>query len=120
MLEECQMSHLQEVDPKCLRKQHQKMLDLFKDSPAYAWMTEEALERGREEEREATCEGFCQLIVELVERRFPHLTPLVQKQVALVRDRGRLQQVILHVSLDQDASGIKNLLLSLPERTEDA
>jgi len=111
---------LQEADLEWLRKEYQKMLELFKDSPAYTWMTEEALERGREEEREAACEGFRQVIVELVERRFPRLIPLAQKQVALVRDRERLQQVILHVSLDQDDSEIENLLLSLSKQTEDA
>jgi hypothetical protein len=99
-----------------LGKEYQKMLELFKDSPAYVWMTENA----REEEREAACEGFRQVIVELVERRFPRLLPLAQKQVALVRDRERLQQVILHVSLDQDDSEIENLLLSLSKQTEDA
>ncbi len=107
---------LKEADLEWLRKEYQKMLELFKDSPAYAWMTENA----REEEREAACERFRQVIVALVEGRFPQLVPLVQKQVTLVQDQDRLQQAILQVSRSQDASELEILLLGLSEQKEEA
>lgn len=107
---------LREVDLEWLRKEYHKMLDFFKDSPAYAWMTEEALERGLERGRE----GFRQVIVTLVGERFPHLAPLAQKQVALVQDQDRLQQLVLRVSLSQDAAEIEHLLLSLAEQKEES
>lgn len=96
----------QEIDLEWLKKEYYKMLDFFKDSPAYAWMTEEALERGR-------AEGFRQVIVALVKERFPDLELLASRQVALTQNQEHLQQVILRVSLSQDGAEIERLLLGL-------
>jgi hypothetical protein len=103
----------QEIDLEWLKKEYYKMLDFFKDSPAYAWMTEEALERGRAEGFQQGIEGFRQVIVALVKERFPDLELLARRQVALTQNQEHLQQVILRVSLSQDGAEIERLLLGL-------
>lgn len=131
---------LQGTNLEWLKKEYRKMLDLFRDSPAYEWMTEDAraeglaqgLEQGRKEAEQAreeaekarketmevhqrSLETFQQTVVALVAERFPKLARLAQKQVRAVEEVERLQQLILRVSLTQDAAEIEELLLDLDE-----
>lgn len=131
---------LQGTNLEWLKKEYRKMLDLFRDSPAYEWMTEDAraeglaqgleqgLEQGRKEAEKArqealkaqeahqrALEAFQQTVVALVAERFPKLARLAQKQVRTVEEVERLQHLILRVSLTQDAAEIEELLLDLDE-----
>lgn len=127
---------LQGASLEWLRKEYRKMLDFFKDSPAYEWMTEDAreeglaqglaqgLEQGRAEgltqARQQALDTFRQTVVTLITERFPKLARLARKQVGVVESLERLQHLILRVSLSQDASEIEELLLDLDEGEESA
>lgn len=109
------------------------LTDIFKESPVYYWLTDEAREEGlaqgreeaRQREQEArqkeqqALEGFRQIAVALVSERFPKLTRLVKKQVYLAEDQARLQQMILKVNSVQDATEMTTLLLALDEEEQD-
>ena len=90
------------------------MLDIFKDSSAYEWMTEDAREETRQQLL-AALEGSRQIIIDLVSNRFPKLARLAKKQVRTIENLNRLQQLMLHCSLAQDAAEVEVLLLDLDE-----
>ena len=96
------------------------MTELFKDSPAYGWMTESAREQAREEERQHALVQFQETVIALITRDFPRLAKLAKKQVSQVEDTGRLQQLILQVTLTRDASQIATLLADLDEDEQTA
>lgn len=127
---------LKGMDLEWLRKEYRDMLELFKDSPAYQWMVEDAhaegfergieqgLERGRGEVRKAqeqaqqaqkqaqqAREAFRQTIVALVEERYPEWTDLARRQVQAMTDLECLQQAILRVSLSKDSVEAASALL---------
>lgn len=116
-------------DLEWLKKEYFKMLDFFKDSPAYAWMTESAREEGREEARRELLEAnrriqqalqeFRQIVVTLVARSFPDLAHLAEKQVYSVENQERLARLILQVSAIQDAGEMVTLLSALDEDEKD-
>jgi hypothetical protein len=113
---------LSKPDLEWLKKEYHKMFDLFKDSPAYAWMTEDAREEGREEMRQQihqALEDARQIVITLVSRRFPQLELLAKKQVFATNDLKRLQQLILNCSLAQDATEVEILLLHLDVKGND-
>lgn len=90
------------------------LTDIFKESPAYYWITEQAheegLAQGRAQAREQALEGFRQIAVALVIGRFPELEWLVRKQVYQVEDQGRLQELILQINTTQSATEVIKLL----------
>lgn len=133
---------LKGLDLEWLKREYQNMLELFKDSPAYQWMTEDAreeglargleqglergleqgLEQGREEMRgevRKAQETFRQTLVTLVDERYPVLTGYARKQVQVVDDLERLQRAILRVSLSKDASDASRALDELSADTEE-
>jgi len=101
-----------------LKKEYSKMLDFFKDSPAYEWMTEDAREEGRQQlltAQRQTLEEYRQILVALIAKPFPQLARLAEKQVSAIKDQKRLQQLILRVNMAQDAAEVEVLLLDLDE-----
>jgi predicted transposase YdaD len=103
-----------------LQKEYYQMLDFFKDAPAYAWMTESAREEGREEGREEArrqieqaVEVIREAVVVLVSRCFPKLEHLAKQQILLVKNQERLQRLIFQLSMAQESSEAKELLLEL-------
>jgi predicted transposase YdaD len=102
------------TDLAWLKREYNNMLDFFKDSPAYKWMTDDA----REEERQQNLEMCRQTIVMLVAARFPKLERLAKKQVRVINDMKSLQQVNIKCSLAKDADEVETLLLDLDEDEE--
>lgn len=112
-----------------IKKEYYKMLDFFKDSPAYEWMTkdarEEGLEQGREEARRQieearqrelrTLNASRQTVVTLVAERFPQLARLAKKQVERIENPETLQKVILFIFATQDAGELGVFLANLGE-----
>ena len=111
---------LQGASMEWLQREYRKMLDFFKDSPAYQWMTEDAREEGLAQGLPQALDTFRQTAATLVTERFPKLARLARKQVRAVESLERLQHLILRVSLTQDALEIEELLLDLDEGEETA
>lgn len=105
---------LKDDDLAWLKKELSMLTDIFKESPAYYWITEQAheegLAQGRAQAREQALEGFRQIAVALVIGRFPELEWLVRKQVYQVEDQGRLQELILQINTTQSATEVIKLL----------
>lgn len=107
---------LKEEDQEWLKREVSMLTDLFKESPAYEWMTENV----REEERKRALKNFQETVVALVARDFPKLAKLAKKQAAKVKDTERLQQFILDVTLTRDAARTAELLADLDENEQNA
>jgi hypothetical protein len=117
------------VDLEWLKKEYRKMLDFFKDSPAYQWMTDDAREegftRGREaalreleearQQRQQTLDAFRQTVVAIVAAHFPKWASMAKKQVQNVENPQKLQEAILFISATQDAAEVANILANLDE-----
>ncbi len=90
------------------------MLDFFEDAPAYQWMTEHALERGREEGREeGSLLTACQNIEAVMRARFPRLLPQVRDRIEQIDDLKKLQEILLTVSTARTAKSAREYLLTL-------
>ena len=108
----------QGVDLEWLKKEYRKMLEFFKESPAYHWMTEDARADGLAQGREQGLAAFRQTVVRPIDERFPRLAELACWQVQGVKDLERLQQAILRVSLSKDAAEAADALAELEEETD--
>lgn len=122
------------TDVAWLEREYNRMLDFFKDSPAYEWMTEDGRKeglaqgleqgfaQGRQEgidqARQEAAEKFRQIIVMLVAKRFPKLERLAKKQVRATDDIELLQSAIIHISLAQDSTDVEIVLLDLDKEEE--
>lgn len=110
------------TDLAWLKREYHKMLDFFKDSPAYEWMTEDARKEGREEGREEirtqlqrALDVFRQTVVGLVAERSPKLVRLAKKQVAAVENPEKLQKAVLLISSAKEDNEVARLLADLDE-----
>jgi hypothetical protein len=86
------------------------MLDFFEEAPAYQWMTEHALERGREEGSLLTAR---QNIEAVVRARFPRLLPQVRERIEQIDDLEKLQEILLTMSTARTAKSAREYLLTL-------
>ena len=95
------------------------MYDILQETPVYKFMTKEAreegLEKGRQEAREEGCEALRQVVVDIVRKRFPKIVRLARKQVAVVDDPVRLRQLVVDISVAQNAAEVTQLLLAIDE-----
>lgn len=105
---------LRTTDLAWLEREYDKMLDFFKDSPAYEWMTRDAREEGRQE-TQRVLDVFRQTVVALVAERFPKWAGMAQKQVQNIENPQKLQEAILFISATQDAAEVANILANLDE-----
>jgi predicted transposase YdaD len=107
------------TDLAWLKREYHKMLDFFKDSPAYEWMTEDAREEERQrslEERQQNLEILRQTIVMQIAARFPKLERLAKKQVRAINDIKAVQQTLLRYNLAKNADDVEALLLDIDEK----
>ena len=109
-----------------LKREYDKMHDLFQDAPALKWMEESAREDERKkanqrmlEERKKTLTAFRQTVVALVAQRFPTLRRLATTQVRTLKQPERFQQVILRLSLAGNADEAQDALFALTEDNDE-
>jgi D-aminopeptidase len=125
---------LQGDDLAWLKKELLMLTDLFKDSPAYHWMTDNAREeglaqglaqglvKGREEERkvahEEALEQFRQTILAIVAQRFPTLVRSAQRQIHFSQDMTHLQQLLINLSVvAQNTTDAEHYLLHFDDES---
>lgn len=104
------------TDLAWLKREYHKMLDFFKDSPAYKWMTQDAVDEANEKIRQQlqrVLEKSRRNVVALVDERFPKLTRMAKVQVQATEDLETLQDAIFAVRATQDIAEVANILASL-------
>lgn len=118
---------LKASDLEWLKKEYSKMASIFEDSPVIEWIKEDAYEKALkkaygvarqliiEEERRKALEGWRQAVVSIVSGYYPKLARLARKQVQLVEDQERLQELIRQISTLRNAEDVEGLLLDLDE-----
>lgn len=116
---------LKEDDLAWLKREVSMLTDIFKESPAYEWMTENVREEEREkarkqieEERQRAAEQqqravvrYREAIVEVVLQRFPALVRVAQKQMQLSQNTDRLQRLLIDLCIAQNVADAEHLLL---------
>lgn len=90
----------------------------FKDLPAYHWMTDDArnegieqgIEQGRKKEREEDLVRLRQTIAVIIEKSFPAITKIAQKQLALIQHPTPLLKLITNLYGVQSADEVRQYL----------
>ena len=123
---------LGEDDQEWLNRRYKQMTDILKDAPAYRWMTEDAREEGREEERRVLAEERRVLleqrqtlleqlrgtVLEVVAGRFPKFVRLAKKQVRDAKSVESLQHLLVKISLAHEDDDIEQYLWDLDDESE--
>ena len=86
------------------------MHDVLRESPYY----QEILQEGREEGK---LEGQRELLLALVQARFPTMARLTKKLVAVIDDPASLQDLAVKVSMAQTAEEVQQYLLEGIEKS---
>ena len=104
------------------------MQDILRETPYYQEILKEGLQEGHHEGLEQGLQqglqqgelaGLRQGLVEVVIGRFPKLTRLARKQVAVVDEPALLRHLLVQVSMAQSLEEAKQHLLAIDEDEED-
>jgi hypothetical protein len=82
--------------------------DIFRDTPAYQY----TLEEGREEERQRHLQAQRNLLMTIVQARFPTLNNLAEKQIAKIKDVKLLETVLAGVGTALTLEDAQHALLN--------
>jgi predicted transposase YdaD len=93
-----------------LMKEVKMMEDMISDTWFYQHILEKGEVKGREEGR---LEGSWQAVINIIQARFPEMTPQAQKVVRQATDFKRLQQLITDISVARDTAEVARLLSAL-------
>lgn len=86
------------------------MLQDIESTPTYQRLTQ----KGREEGIKEGIEKMKQIVLDVIDARFPSLHRLVEKQLGPMRDVEILQRVTVFISTARTAREIREYLLTLP------
>ncbi|HET9920384.1 MAG TPA: hypothetical protein VFQ30_11120 [Ktedonobacteraceae bacterium] len=93
-----------------------QMRDRLRDTPAY----QEILEEGREEGRQEVVQDLREILVNVVQMRFPEIVALAKKQGSAINDPKRLRQLINRMFSSPTLEQAVEDLLDVPETDEKA
>jgi predicted transposase YdaD len=96
--------------------------DILEDS----WVYQEILERGQKQglelgqkqglelgKKQGKLEALQQVLIGIIQTRFPEMARQASRQVAQASNREQLQQAVIEVSIAHDASEVARVLSSL-------
>ncbi len=90
--------------------------DIFRDTPAYQYIAEEAREEGREEERERQLRARLRvqrkLLLAIVEAHFPALVDVAKKQVEQIKDITTIEDITVRVGTAKTSEEAQHHLLA--------
>ncbi len=118
--------YMRESDHEWLKWRCRMIDDLLTESWVCQEWIQQGLEKGRQEgvaegiakgRQEGVAEGRRQDIVTFVQKRFPALSTLAERQVALLQTPEQLQQLLLQVVMAQDEQEARRSLLDATEET---
>lgn len=101
-------------DLEWLHRRLRAMHDILRESPYY----QEILQEGRQEGRqEGKLEGQRELLLALVQARFPQMARLTKKLVSVIDDSASLQDVTIKISMAQTEKEVQQYLLEGIEKS---
>lgn len=83
---------------------------MYKSALEDSWAYQEILQEGRDLERETLLR---EMLIELLEVRYPMLVDLAKEQTRLIKDMSILQQAVIKVVALQTSGEIEEYLLAL-------
>ncbi len=110
------------TDLEWLQRRLREMHNILRESPFYQEILQEGREVGLEEGlekgyKEGKLEGLRETLLAIVQTRFPKVLRLAKGQAAIIDDPAALENLIVKVSIAQDAKEAKRALLD--EEDED-
>jgi hypothetical protein len=95
-------------DQEWIRRKFEMLKDILRGTPAYQYIYEE----GREEEHQKHLRSLQQKILEIVQKRYPRLAKLAQKQVVGIVQTELLEDLLIKVAMAPTPEEVQNALLS--------
>ncbi len=90
------------------------IMDIFEESWAYQEMVQKGLQQGLEKGRqEGELRAQRETLLDIVQARFPELSPLAKKQVSKIKDPQVLRHLTVKISTVQTAQEAEQQLLAL-------
>jgi len=86
---------------------------VYKDIIEESWVYQENIKKGLEEGHRQELQRQRQVILTIVQRRFPEMVDLMKKQTDLIEDPDSLQNLIIQMSLAQNIQEALQALLAL-------
>jgi predicted transposase YdaD len=104
------------ADLPWLHRRLREMHNILRESPFYQEILQEGREEGLEEglekgHKEGKLEGLRETLLAIVQTRFPKVLRLAKGQAAIIDDPAALENLIVKVSIAQDAKEAKRALL---------
>lgn len=90
------------------------MHDILRESPYYQEILQEGRQEGREEGK---LEGQREMLLAIVQARFPKMARLTKKLVAAIDDPTSLQDVTVRISMAQTTEEVQQYLLEGIEKS---
>jgi predicted transposase YdaD len=101
-------------DLEWLHRRLRAMHDILRESPYYQEILQEGRQEGREEGK---LEGQRELLLALVQARFPTMARLTKKLVTVIDDSASLQDVTIKISMAQTDEEVQHYLLEGIEKS---
>ena|SRR5436190_245360 len=99
-----------------LKRRFRVLNDILRETPAYQWILQEGFLKGQMEERQKTLLAMREVLVKMVQGRFPPLSALATKQVDRVEDVEKIQDLLIKISTALTLEQVQQHLLSIEEK----
>lgn len=105
-----------ETDRDWLRKKFAMLHETLKDS----WAYQEIIQEGRQQEQRAALQEARQLLLEILQVRFPRLLLQAQRLLPKIEEKAVLHNAIVHISLSDSQDEVSKYLHNLGTNDQDA
>jgi hypothetical protein len=90
------------------------IMDMFEESWAYQEMVKKGLEKGLQQGlKKGELQAQRETLLDIVQARFPELSPLAKKQMGITKDPQLLRHLTVKISTVQTANEAEQLLIAL-------
>jgi hypothetical protein len=86
---------------------------MYKDIIEESWLYQKNLQKGVEKERQETLQRVRQILLTIVQGRFPEMTDLMRTRAETIEDPDVLQDLIVKISLAHDIQEALQVLVAL-------
>ena len=124
-----------EESQEWLKRRFKVLNDILRETPAYQWILQEGREEGflkgllegkekgllegQKEERQKVLLSLCEVLVKMVQGRFPQLSSLATKQVDRIQDVEKIEDLLVKISTSSTLEQVQQHLLSI-DQTKDS
>ena len=107
-----------EAEQEWIERTFAMLKDPLRDTPAYQRFLKEGRELGREEERQQNLERQRQILLEIVQVRFPKLLHLTKGLAAITSDPEVLERLIVRMGTAQTLKEAQQYLIDIDGNEE--